>query len=81
LGFKLVHASINANDFPHHLNDSTAAFVVETIIELTGDMVEINRASIGCDSVLDQLNGGEIGACPAAQPAGMKPSLSLSIAI
>jgi hypothetical protein len=30
------------------------------MIELTGEMVEINRASVGCSSVIDQPSGGAI---------------------
>jgi hypothetical protein len=57
---KFVRAPINENNFPHHSNDAAAAFIVESAIDLTGEMVEINRASVGCSSVVDQPSGGAI---------------------
>jgi hypothetical protein len=36
------------------LNNSAAAFIVESIIEQTGEMIEINRVSVGCSSSIDQ---------------------------
>jgi hypothetical protein len=57
---EFVDASVRVYDFPHHLDDAAAAFVVECIIELTGEMVEINRASLGHRGVVDQLSSGGI---------------------
>jgi hypothetical protein len=57
---KFICAPINVIDLPHHFNDLAAAFLVEDIVELTSEQVEINRASVGCNSVVNQPNGGEI---------------------
>jgi hypothetical protein len=37
-----------------------AAFIVESTIELAGEMIEINRASGGFGGVTDQLRHGKI---------------------
>jgi hypothetical protein len=78
IALKFVHALINVNDLPHHFNDSLAAFIVENIIELAGKMVKVDRASVGCGSVMDQLNRGEIVKSKARSQNGVKlfpPSL------
>jgi hypothetical protein len=40
------------------LNNSAAAFIVESIVEQTGEMIKINRVSLGCSSGIDQPDGG-----------------------
>ena len=60
MALKFVRAPITENNFPHHSNDAAAAFIVESAIDLTGEMVEINRASVGGSSVVDQPSGGAI---------------------
>jgi hypothetical protein len=74
IALKFVHAPINVNDFPHHLNDSAAAFIVENMTELTSEMVEINRTPVDCSSVIDQLSGGEIVEPEARFQNGVKLS-------
>jgi hypothetical protein len=37
-----------------------AALIVENAIEPAGEMVKVNRASVGCGSVMNQLNRGKI---------------------
>ena len=44
---------INVNDLPHHFNGSLAAFIVENTTELTGEMIEVNRISVGRGSVVN----------------------------
>ena len=63
---------INVNDLPHHFNDSLAAFIVEDLIELAGEMVKVNRTSVGCGSVMDQLNRGKIVKSEARFKNGVK---------
>jgi hypothetical protein len=75
IAFKFVDGSINVNDLPHHFNDPAAAFVVENFIERTGEMVKINRVSVGCNGVLDQLNGGAIVNSKTRFQNGVKPPL------
>jgi hypothetical protein len=60
IGFKSVHAPIDINYLPHHFNDLAASFSVERLIDLTGELIEVNSASFGRNSVADQLGRGEI---------------------
>src|SRR6516225_10123743 len=48
---RFLHRPVDINNFPHHFNDSSAPLVVESGIELTSEMVEINRATFGRHSV------------------------------
>jgi hypothetical protein len=41
------------SDFPHHFNDAAPALIVENITELTSEVVQINRAAVGGNSVID----------------------------
>ena len=49
-----------------------AAFIVENLIELAGEMVKVNRTSGGCGSVMDQLNRGKILKSEARFKNGVK---------
>src|SRR5262245_52463346 len=57
---EFVRGPVNEDDLPHHPDDPAAALIVETITELTGEMVEIDRAPLGCDSGVDQPGGGDV---------------------
>jgi len=48
------------NDLPHHFNDFSATLIIEKFIELTGEVIEIDRASLYGRSAIDQLAGGQI---------------------
>src|SRR5262245_8454553 len=52
---KVVHAAVNVNNLPHHLDSSLAAFVVKNIIEPAGEMINVNRISGGFGGVTNQL--------------------------
>jgi hypothetical protein len=46
--------------FPHHFNGSSATYIIENFIEPTGEVLEIDRASLCGRSAIDQIAGGRI---------------------
>jgi hypothetical protein len=39
---EFIHSTVGIHNFPHHLNEQAATFVVQKLIELAAEMVEID---------------------------------------
>src|SRR4029077_882157 len=52
---ELVDAPVREHDFPHHLDDTEAARLVERAVDQAGEVIEIDRLVVGPRAGIDQL--------------------------
>src|SRR6185369_5128006 len=52
---ELVHAPVRENHFPHHLDDTEAARLVERAVDQAGEVIEVDRLVVGARAGIDQL--------------------------
>ena len=43
---EFIHSTVGIHNFPHHLNEPATTFVVQKLIELVGEMVEIDGGPV-----------------------------------
>jgi hypothetical protein len=54
---EFIHSTVGIHNFPHHLNEPAATFVVQKLIELAVEMVEIDGGSVDRNRFLEQPGG------------------------
>ena len=57
---EFIHSTVGIHNLPHPLNESAATFVVQKLIELTGEMVEIDGGPVDRSRFPEQPGGGRI---------------------
>jgi hypothetical protein len=57
---EFIHSTVGAYNFPHHPNEPAATFVVQKLIELSGETVEIDGGPVDRSRFLEQPGGGRI---------------------
>jgi hypothetical protein len=76
---EFIHSTVVIPNFPHHLNEPAATFVVQKLIELEGEMVEIDGGPVDRGRFLEQpwltnFNIGQSQFCTVRLPsAGCLP--------
>jgi hypothetical protein len=57
---EFIHSTVGIHNFPHHLNEPATTFVVQKLIELAGEMVEIDGGPVDRSRFLQQYGGGPV---------------------
>jgi hypothetical protein len=57
---KFIHSTVGIYNFPHHLNEPATTFVVQKLIELVGEMVEIDGGPVDRGRFPEQRGGSRI---------------------
>jgi hypothetical protein len=57
---EFIHSTVGIHNFPHHLNKPATTFVVQKLIELVGEMVEIDGGPVDRGRFLEQPGGSQI---------------------
>jgi hypothetical protein len=57
---EFIHSTVGIHNFPHHLNEPATTFVVQKLIELVGEMVEIDGGPVDRGRFLEQPGGSRI---------------------
>jgi hypothetical protein len=57
---EFIHSTVGVHNFPHHPNEPAATFAVQKLIELAGEMVEIDGDPVDRSRFLKQSGGGQI---------------------
>jgi hypothetical protein len=57
---EFIHSTVGIHNFPHHPNEPAATFAVQKLIELVGEMVEIDGDPVDRSRFLKQSGGGQI---------------------
>jgi hypothetical protein len=55
-----IHFTVGVHNFPHHPNEPAATFVVQKLIELAGEMVEIDGGPVDRSRFLQQHGGRRV---------------------
>src|SRR5260370_6882335 len=54
---EFAHPPVSIDDFPHHLDNSPPAGLVERAVDQAGEMIEVDGIAIGRTGFVDQLGG------------------------
>jgi hypothetical protein len=57
---EFINSTVGVHNFPHHPNELAATFAVQKLIELAGEMVEIDGGPVDRSRFLKQPGGGQI---------------------
>jgi hypothetical protein len=57
---EFIHSTVVIHNFPHHLNEPAATFVVQKLIELVGELVDIDGGPVDRGRFLEQPGGSQI---------------------
>ena len=57
---EFIHSTVGVHNFPHHPNEPAATFVVQKLIELAGEMVEIDGGPVDRSRFPEQPGGSGI---------------------
>jgi hypothetical protein len=57
---EFIYSAVGVHNFPHHPNELTVTFAVHKLIELAGEMVEIDGGPVDRSRFLEQPGGGQI---------------------
>ena len=57
---EFIHSTVGIQDFPHHLNEPATTFVVQKLIELVGEIVEVDGGPVDRGRFLEQRGGTQI---------------------
>jgi hypothetical protein len=56
---EFIHSTVGVHNFPHHPNESAATVVVQKLIELAGELKEIDSGPVDRGRFLEQPGGGQ----------------------
>src|ERR1700728_1707492 len=69
---ELVALAVGVDDFPHHLDDLSAAFFVQRAVEETGEMIKVDGFVLRGRCLVDQFVGGGVVEREAALDDGVQ---------
>jgi hypothetical protein len=57
---EFIYSAVGVHNFPHHPNELAVTFAIHKLIELAGEMVEIDGGPVDRSRFLEQPGGGQI---------------------